>query len=34
MIKEKEIAKLLNQGKVIVIGKERGIINVNIENDE
>lgn len=34
MIKEKEIAKLLDEGKVVVIGKERGFINVNIENND
>ena len=34
MIKEKEIDKLLDEGKVVIIGKEKGIININIENNE
>lgn len=32
MIKEKEIAKLLDEGKVVIIGEDRGIIFTNIEN--
>lgn len=32
MIKEKEITKLLDQGKVVVIGEEKGTVVVNIEN--
>lgn len=34
MIKEKEIAKLLDEGKVVIIFRENGIINVNIEYNE
>lgn len=34
MIKEKEIAKLLDEGKVVIICRENGIINVNIEYNE
>ena len=32
IIKEKEIAQLLDQGKVVVIGEEKGAVVVNIEN--
>ena len=32
IIKEKEIAQLLDQGKVVVIGEEKGVVVVNIEN--
>ena len=32
MIKEKEIAKLLDEGKVVVIGEEKGAVVVNIED--
>lgn len=34
MIKEKEIAKLLDEGKVVIICRENRIINVNIEYNE
>lgn len=33
IIKEKEIARLLDQGKVVVIGEEEGLVIVNIENN-
>lgn len=32
MIKEKEIAQLLDQGKVVVIGEEKGMVVVETEN--
>ena len=32
IIKEKEIAQLLDQGKVVVIGEEKGAVVVNTEN--
>lgn len=32
MIKEKEIAKLLDQGKVVVIGEEKGTVVVETED--
>lgn len=32
MIKEKEIAKLLDEGRVVVIGEEKGIVMVSIED--
>lgn len=32
VIKEKEIGKLLNQGKVVVIGEEKGAVVVRIDN--
>lgn len=34
MIKEKEIAKLLDEGRVVVIGEEKGIVMVNIIGKE
>ena len=32
MIKEKEIAKLLDEGKVVVIGEEKGAVVVETED--
>lgn len=31
MIKEKEISRLLDDGKVVLVGKERGLIVVRTE---
>lgn len=34
MITEKEIARLLDEGKVVVIGEKKGVVVVEIEEND